>query len=45
MTAATAPLPDSGSTVAEIRAYADEHGIALPARAKKSELLEILKEA
>lgn len=43
--APSAPLPDAGSTVAEIRAYADERGIALPARARKSELLEILREA
>lgn len=45
MAAPSAPLPDAGSTVAEIRAYADACGIDLPARARKSELLEIIKEA
>lgn len=45
LTAPSAPLPDAGSTVAEIRAFADARGIDLPARARKSELLKIIKGA
>lgn len=36
-------LPDEGFTVAQIRAYADEHGIALPSSALKAELLAIVR--
>lgn len=36
-----APSIDEDSSVAEIRAYAIEHGIELPKRAKRDELLKI----
>ena len=37
------PLPDDGSTISEIRAYAKAHGIELPRRASKAELLALLR--
>lgn len=37
-----APGIDEDSSVAEIRAYAIEHGIELPKRAKRDELLKIV---
>ena len=43
--APSAPLPDEGSTVAEVRAYAADNGIAVPSRATKAQLLDIVRKA
>lgn len=42
---AGAELPDSDSTITEIRAYADAHGVSLPKKANKAAMLAALKEA
>lgn len=34
-----APAPTAGSTIAEIRAWAEAHGVDLPAKGNKAELL------
>ena len=37
--------PTADSTIAEIRAWADAHGVELPAKGKKAELLEAVGKA
>ena len=39
---ADAPLPTADSTIAEIRAWAKEHGVELPKRGNKAQLLEAI---
>lgn len=40
-----AELPDSDSTITEIRAYAEAHGVSLPKKSNKAAMLAALKEA
>lgn len=42
---AGAELPDADSTITEIRAYAEAHGVSLPKKANKAAMLAALKEA
>ncbi|OUN47319.1 hypothetical protein B5G20_04965 [Collinsella sp. An7] len=42
---AGAERPDAGSTITEIRAYAEAHGVSLPKKANKAAMLAALEEA
>ena len=39
------PAPTADSTIAEIRAWAEAHGVELPAKGNKAELLEAVGKA
>lgn len=43
--ASDVPRPDSGSTIAEIREWAAAHGVELPKRGNKAELLAAIEGA